>query len=95
MTTAITLLTILSRKTGRASIANEFMSSSVTNSQCLLERIGSTLEATSFSSSVPLVILSSIVRSSIERYPTVRPDINPANRVRTIQLYNELTYIEP
>ena len=38
-----------------------------------------------FSSSVPFVSFISKINLSIERYPTVNPDINPANKVNTNQ----------
>ena len=61
ITTAVNLLKTLSKKTGKASIAKLFIKSKVHKSQCLLDKTGKiTLEA-SFSSSVPVFSLNSMV----------------------------------
>ncbi len=88
--TAITAGIIPSKKIGNASIAAAFANSNVTNSQWCFYRIGSTRLAARISLSVPDFILISIVKSSIDRYPTVSPDIIPANRVSAMSY--SLTY---
>ena len=75
---------ILSKNKGKASMQMAFINNKVTRSQCLLAKMGKTFSAYSFSSSVPFLLLSSRTKSSIDKYPTVKPENNPEPHVSTI-----------
>lgn len=73
---------ILSKQMGRHSIAKALATNKVLKRRWCFAKIGEITEAYLFSSSVPFLILSSSWRSLMERKPTVRPDIAPANNIK-------------
>ena len=91
ITTAVNLLKTLSKNTGKASIAKLFIKSKVHKSQWRLDNTGKITFEASFSSGVPVFSLNSIVNWSTDKYPTVKPLIIPANKVKnaTINIQNQ------
>ena len=78
---------IASKNIGKDSIAKALDNNKVANSKCFLSIIGNILCALSFSSSVPFNRSISNYKGSIEEYPTVKPDIVPANNTIKVE-YN-------
>ena len=64
---------------GNASIAKELDNNKVANNKCFYSIIGRIFFAYKIYSSVPPFKTNSKCKKSIELYPTVNPDINPAN----------------
>jgi len=73
---------IASRKIGSASMHAALVINSVTSRRCLCLITLITLFARYFSCYVPVFSLRSIVKLSIDRYPTVNPLIIPAHMVK-------------
>lgn len=82
---AIASLTIIFRQIGRASIDAALAISKVARRWWCYSNIDKINLAYFFSSSVPFWSFNSKTRVSTDKYPTVNPDITPANKVRAAE----------